>query len=238
MKIPLEVQRDAARKSILANGFRSSRGAFAMAFESEELDASLLIVPVGWFPPARGRASRLDGPGGPGGARGDGLVYRYRIPDGTPGSDATFTFCSFWLVINLALAGRTSEAGEWFETSAASPTISASFPKRSTLKAAGRSATFRRALLTSISFALPSIFKKRKRSDAAEEETRGTFADARTERRVRKLWKTAIIPKEKPRLAVERRPTATREFCPETPRCQKKRLLPCRCTPAASRVTR
>jgi GH15 family glucan-1,4-alpha-glucosidase len=32
-----------------------------------------------------------------------------------PGKDATFTLCSFWLVINLALAGKTSEARESFD---------------------------------------------------------------------------------------------------------------------------
>ena len=45
----------------------------------------------------------------------DGLVHRYRIDDGLPGSDATFTLCSFWLVMNLALTGNRAEAHRLFE---------------------------------------------------------------------------------------------------------------------------
>ena len=44
-----------------------------------------------------------------------GLVYRYLNEDGLPGSEATFALCSFWLVDNLALAGRLDEARALFE---------------------------------------------------------------------------------------------------------------------------
>lgn len=44
-----------------------------------------------------------------------GLVYRYRVDDGLAGSDATFTLCSFWLVMNLALAEKHDEAHAIFE---------------------------------------------------------------------------------------------------------------------------
>jgi GH15 family glucan-1,4-alpha-glucosidase len=39
------------------------------------------------------------------------LVYRYLgADDGLPGGEATFTFCTFWLVEVLAMQGRLAEA--------------------------------------------------------------------------------------------------------------------------------
>ena len=45
----------------------------------------------------------------------DGLVYRYRMDDGLPGQDATFSLCSFWMVDNLALSGRVDQARALFD---------------------------------------------------------------------------------------------------------------------------
>lgn len=46
----------------------------------------------------------------------DGMVYRYRgTDDGVAGGEATFAPCTFWLVENLALAGRRDEAVALFE---------------------------------------------------------------------------------------------------------------------------
>ena len=45
----------------------------------------------------------------------NGLVYRYLTDDGLPGREATFGICSFWLVDNLALAGRIDQARDLFE---------------------------------------------------------------------------------------------------------------------------
>ena len=86
-----------------------------MAYESEDLDASLLTMALSEFLPpdderivSTVRAIQKE-------LAQEGLVYRYRIPDGIPGSDATFTLCSFWLVMNLAVAGRISDAKASFE---------------------------------------------------------------------------------------------------------------------------
>jgi GH15 family glucan-1,4-alpha-glucosidase len=49
----------------------------------------------------------------------DSLVHRYKPAgeksDGLPGSEGTFTACSFWLVENLSRAGRLREARFLFE---------------------------------------------------------------------------------------------------------------------------
>jgi GH15 family glucan-1,4-alpha-glucosidase len=49
----------------------------------------------------------------------DGLVLRYQTDganvDGLPGTEGVFLACSFWLVDDLALMGRTEEARALFE---------------------------------------------------------------------------------------------------------------------------
>jgi GH15 family glucan-1,4-alpha-glucosidase len=44
-----------------------------------------------------------------------GFVYRYNSFDGLVGGEGTFTICTFWLVDNLAMQGRVTEARALFE---------------------------------------------------------------------------------------------------------------------------
>ena len=44
-----------------------------------------------------------------------GFVYRYLNNDGLSGSEGSFTICTFWLVDNLAMQGRLTEARSLFE---------------------------------------------------------------------------------------------------------------------------
>jgi GH15 family glucan-1,4-alpha-glucosidase len=44
-----------------------------------------------------------------------GFVYRYHSFDGLAGSEGTFTICTFWLIDNLAMQGRVTEARALFE---------------------------------------------------------------------------------------------------------------------------
>ncbi|MFN8556432.1 MAG: glycoside hydrolase family 15 protein [Dehalococcoidia bacterium] len=107
--------RDAIREAILNRGYSQRLGAFTQAFGVEALDASALAIPrIGFLPATDPRVQstidriRQD-------LTHDGLVYRYRNPDGLPGSEAAFAMCSFWLVDALALAGRLDEARELFD---------------------------------------------------------------------------------------------------------------------------
>ncbi|MEP7022835.1 MAG: glycoside hydrolase family 15 protein [Actinomycetota bacterium] len=97
-----------------------ARGCFTRAYGSTELDASLLLLPlVGFLPPSDQRMIRT--------LKAvqdelceDGFVRRYRTDDqgaadGLAGSEGAFLACSFWLVDNLALAGRRDEATRLFE---------------------------------------------------------------------------------------------------------------------------
>jgi GH15 family glucan-1,4-alpha-glucosidase len=81
---------------------------------SEDLDASLLIMPLVFFmaPNDPRMLSTVDAileRPRHGGLVSDSLVYRYppqpRI-DGLPGEEGTFNMCSFWLVEALARAGE------------------------------------------------------------------------------------------------------------------------------------
>jgi GH15 family glucan-1,4-alpha-glucosidase len=91
----------------------SGRGVFRQHYETDDLDASLLLLAImGFLPPDDDRikatvlaiANELTE---------DGLVLRYRV-DGTDtgfsGAEGTFTICSFWLVSALAMIGETERA--------------------------------------------------------------------------------------------------------------------------------
>jgi alpha,alpha-trehalase len=97
---------------ICANGL-DRRGVFAQHYETEALDASLLLMPlVRFLPPDDPRirdtvlaiADELTE---------EGLVLRYRVDetdDGFAGEEGTFTICSFWLVSALAEIGELPRA--------------------------------------------------------------------------------------------------------------------------------
>ncbi len=113
--------REEIRRAIETEGYDPEIGAFTQALGERALDASALAVPlVGFLPPAdprvRSTVARIQER-----LTRKGLVYRYLVAetdDGLPGGEATFALCSFWLVDNLALAGRGEEACELFERAA------------------------------------------------------------------------------------------------------------------------
>jgi GH15 family glucan-1,4-alpha-glucosidase len=112
--------RDEIRAEVLAHAWSEDRQAFTQSFGSDELDASLLLMPIVGFLPATDErvvatvdAIRRE-------LSVDGLVLRYRpgedaTDDGLPGDEGVFLPCSFWLVEVLALQGRVDEARELFE---------------------------------------------------------------------------------------------------------------------------
>ena len=104
---------------VLERGYDEDLNSFVQSYDSKELDASLLTVPlVGFLPPEDPRvqgtleAIRQQ-------LFADGFVRRYRQDDepvdGLPPGEGAFFLCSFWFVDNLALVGRVDEAVELFE---------------------------------------------------------------------------------------------------------------------------
>ena len=103
---------DELKADILVKGV-DDRGRFRQAYENDELDASLLLIPImGFLPPddervgatVRAIADELTE---------DGLVLRYKVDTtdtGFEGKEGTFTICSWWLVSALAMIGEVERA--------------------------------------------------------------------------------------------------------------------------------
>lgn len=114
-------ERDAIYEEIMTKGWNEKRQAFTQYYGSDDLDASVLMMPLVFFmAPTDPRMistlkAILEDPRR-GGLVSDGLVYRYppqpRI-DGLPGEEGTFNMCSFWLVEALTRAGTANP--EWLD---------------------------------------------------------------------------------------------------------------------------
>ncbi|MEV6197861.1 glycoside hydrolase family 15 protein [Streptomyces sp. NPDC051920] len=110
--------RDTIYRRIMSHGWSTARNAFTQTENSDILDASLLMMPLGKFisPTDPKWLATLDALGEE--LVSDSLVYRYdplASPDGLSGEEGTFSICSFWYVEALTRAGRLDEARLAFE---------------------------------------------------------------------------------------------------------------------------
>ena len=105
--------------AIMQKGWNGQREAFTQYFGSEAVDASLLMMPLMLFvspkdPRMLSTLQRIRED-----LVSDSLVSRYRIgeaaKDGLPGTEGSFSICSFWLVEAMARAGMAEEAQLLFE---------------------------------------------------------------------------------------------------------------------------
>ncbi len=103
---------------ICANAFDRKKNSFTQAYGTDQLDASLLLMPVVGFLPGRdprvkGTVEAIERELMP-----DGLVERYntkKVDDGLPPGEGMFLACSFWMVSALRAIGRTRDARKLFE---------------------------------------------------------------------------------------------------------------------------
>jgi GH15 family glucan-1,4-alpha-glucosidase len=110
--------RDAIHRDVCERGYNASLGTFTQSYDSAELDASLLVMPLVGFLPAsdqrmRGTIEAIERD-----LMRDGFVLRYRTEtsvDGLAPGEGVFLPCSFWLVDCLELLGRHDEAHALFE---------------------------------------------------------------------------------------------------------------------------
>ncbi|KJS33965.1 MAG: glucoamylase [Rhodospirillaceae bacterium BRH_c57] len=104
---------------VCERGFSKSKNSFVQAYDGEDVDAALLMIPLlGFLPPDDSRvigtveAIQRE-------LQRDGAVYRYQWREGVDGMDhpeGGFLVCAFWLVEALCMIGRETEAEEMFET--------------------------------------------------------------------------------------------------------------------------
>jgi GH15 family glucan-1,4-alpha-glucosidase len=103
---------------VCRNGFDPHRNTFVQYYGADEVDASLLMIPLVGFLPAtdsrvRGTVEAIERD-----LMADGFVLRYRTKpdiDGLPPGEAAFLACTFWLADNFALLGRKADALPLFE---------------------------------------------------------------------------------------------------------------------------
>jgi alpha,alpha-trehalase len=113
--------RDEIHAAVLKRGWSDTRGAYAQSFDSDELDAAALLMPILGFLPANDERMRATIDAITEHLSEDGLVLRYRNEeglnaDGLTGEEGTFVICSFWLVTALAHAGEVERAEQLFES--------------------------------------------------------------------------------------------------------------------------
>lgn len=112
--------RSEMHNEICSQGFNTARGAFTQYYGSTELDASLLMMPLVGFLPARdprmvGTVELIEKE-----LLTGGFVLRYRTTDsghvdGLPPGEGAFLPCSFWLADCFYLMGRKADAEALFE---------------------------------------------------------------------------------------------------------------------------
>jgi alpha,alpha-trehalase len=115
-----EAERDEIRAAILERGWSEQSQAFCQTFDSDELDAAVLLMPILGFLPATDERMRSTIEAVARELTEDGLVLRYRTSegineDGLSGEEGTFVICTFWLVSCLAKAGELDRAEELFD---------------------------------------------------------------------------------------------------------------------------
>jgi GH15 family glucan-1,4-alpha-glucosidase len=99
---------DEIRNDILDNAL-DERGVFCQHYDTEALDASVLLMVMTRFLPPDDERIRATVLAVADELTSDGLVLRYRVDetdDGLSGEEGTFTICSFWLVSALVEIGE------------------------------------------------------------------------------------------------------------------------------------
>ncbi|MDQ3456801.1 MAG: glycoside hydrolase family 15 protein [Actinomycetota bacterium] len=100
--------RDEVRAAVLDQAWSAEAGAYTGAFGSDDLDASVLLLPIVGFLPATDERMHATIEAVERELASGGLVRRW------PSDPSGFLICTFWLVECLALAGEVERATEWF----------------------------------------------------------------------------------------------------------------------------
>ncbi|MFW6202379.1 MAG: glycoside hydrolase family 15 protein, partial [Gemmatimonadota bacterium] len=106
-------QRDDIHADVLEHGWNEEKRAFVQHYDTDALDAANLLIPLVRFLPRDDPRVRstIEATVRELTNADYELVYRYRNPDGLPGSEGVFSICTFWLADALLVTGDV-EHGE------------------------------------------------------------------------------------------------------------------------------
>jgi len=106
---------DAIHATVVERAWRPAANHFSASFQSDYLDASLLLLAdIGFLAPDDPRYVATVEAVGRDLRRGDAL-FRYVAPDDFGEPETSFTICTFWYIDALAATGRADEARAMFE---------------------------------------------------------------------------------------------------------------------------
>ena len=113
-----EKLRDTIHAEICRKAWNAKKESFVQYYGAEQLDASLLLMPmIGFLPPGdpriRGTIEAIERE-----LTQDGFVMRYdtrKVKDGLPAGEGAFLACSFWMVSCLHAIGREHDAHALFD---------------------------------------------------------------------------------------------------------------------------
>jgi GH15 family glucan-1,4-alpha-glucosidase len=107
--------KDIVKDDVLEKGFNKQIGAFTQSYSSDELDASVLRLPIiGFIDPKNEKmlstisAIEKD-------LSVNSLLYRYRTHDGVRGDEGCFLIATFWFIDNLIKIGKVELAKKRFD---------------------------------------------------------------------------------------------------------------------------
>jgi GH15 family glucan-1,4-alpha-glucosidase len=120
-KAPLakwESVRDTIHEEVCRNAFNEKKKCFVRSYGSNQLDASLLLMPLVEFLPGDDPRIRATVEAVERDLTVDGFVRRYDTSmscDGLPSGEGAFLACNFWMVSSLKTIGRAEDARRLFE---------------------------------------------------------------------------------------------------------------------------
>ena len=109
---------ECVRGDVLEHGFNRNLNTFTQTYGGDQLDASLLLIPLTGFLPANDPRVSATVHAIENSLMEDGLVLRYRteaVRDGLEHGEGAFLACGFWLAHVQHLQGREKEARDLFE---------------------------------------------------------------------------------------------------------------------------
>jgi len=106
--------RDQIKNDILKNAWSEEKQSFTQAYESDDLDASVLLMESYGFMSGSDPRFKSTVKATQKELEHNGLMYRYKNSDDFGQPSSAFTICSFWLIRSLYMIGEEEEARKKF----------------------------------------------------------------------------------------------------------------------------